>query len=152
MARLSSSGSGERAGGSSRCGFRPGVQTRHGSRKAEDARKHFFYVGCVGVRGERATKGRLDEIALMRCLQPSVKHGKPRSRRDDHVNPFSLSGLPASSPLGRHWAGPASRLGSGRIRRCTSFTLRHPSLSLLSARHRSFRPLHKPQTSRYPRR
>ena len=86
MARLASSGSGERAGGSSGGGFRPGIQARHWSRKAEDAGKHFFFCRVYGC-----TRGKSDEREVGRdctyaVLQLSVKHGKPRSRCDDHVN------------------------------------------------------------------
>ena len=72
VTRFAGSGNGERAGGSGG-GLGPGVQTRHGSREAEDVGQHF----CLGVRraGERTTwwKGRCGFVC---DAELSVKHGK----------------------------------------------------------------------------
>lgn len=57
MTRLASSGNGERAGGSGGGGFRPGIQTRHRSRKAKDAGKHFFLSSVWVYEGKERQKG-----------------------------------------------------------------------------------------------
>jgi hypothetical protein len=74
MAGFAGSGNGERAGGGGG-GLGPGVQTRHGSREAEDVGQHFCWA--CGVRGKErlGRRGGVGLYAMQNCRSSTESAG-----------------------------------------------------------------------------